>query len=604
MTLHRGDEPATDGLQPWTIDESSLLDVQSVAGTAVPTVGVWAGPPEDPARYELLEPVGGGAEGRTFRAQYRPAPSAQPVPVAVKQFLPPPGASLTWPHDGTWPRLSQQFRVLAGVRQNPHLVDTREVFLGAISTAPEELVPFVVMEWVDGRSPVDMLADGGVSLRTRLAWVEDLAAALRTLRSLSTHPGNAVVHGDVKPENCLITSAGALVLIDLGAATHAEGGARAGLHTPGFAAPEVVAAPGSSRTFASDAYSLGATAFAFLTGHSPSVAKGETFAQDVTEAVVHAPALRAVGSPRHRRRLAEHLLLLLDPDPERRQRHDTTRWAQALRTLGFGRGRRVRQRTLATALVAAAALGTTYVLDVPPFHRAETATGSSEQEALVQQVAAAYDDAAHTIQWDQLPEDGPLLDPRTQASWTFPEDSEAWPTVFAGAAAVASAQGYDVHVTDASLITDIPAPVVATSREVLTSKVSIVSGQGAVGLFCRGGDLDAGERYAFMFSHAGAVGIFEPDDPGGEAGANSTGFWYLHGIDLRDGVELQASCRDEGAKVVLQLAVNGKTVLTYEPTKILGPSRSGVEVYSFGGVESGGEDITARVTSFAQLSTA
>jgi hypothetical protein len=89
-----------------------------------------------------------------------------------------------------------------------------------------------------------------------------------------------------------------------------------------------------------------------------------------------------------------------------------------------------------------------------------------------------------------------------------------------------------------------------------------------------------------MFSHTGAVGIFQTD--AGSSGPSTdvgTGWWYLQGLDPGQDVRLQARCEDADGGVKLTMLVDGRQVLTYRPHgELLGPGYSGVEAYSFGAV--------------------
>lgn len=283
-----------------------------------------------------------------------------------------------------------------------------------------------------------------------------------------------------------------------------------------------------------------------------------------------------------------------------RERHDITRWAEVLQEFGRHEARAARLVTASVAALSTAALVTTWTLDLPPFDSAIVPVRTTTPE---EQLAAAFDDATMHVRWDLLPEDRALASPRTEVAYSFPQDARAWPAQIAGADVLAGTNGYDLHVQDPTVTAVVPAPETrAVSREVLSADVTVLSGQGATGLWCRGTDAGAGDRYDFLLTHGGAVGIWEPN-PDGLASGKGTGSWYLDGIDLREGVQMQASCLDEGAGVVLLLAVNGRTVLTYEPETLLGPSASGVEAYSYSDLP-GSENLTARFRSFTQVSTA
>ena len=106
--------------------------------------------------------------------------------------------------------------------------------------------------------------DAGLALPTVLDLIEQLAQTLDHLHSHSP----PVVHGDVKPENVVVTADARAVLIDFGAAMRV-GDDRERLGTPGFSAPEVLA--GEALTPAADVYSLAALTVFLLTGIVPKL---------------------------------------------------------------------------------------------------------------------------------------------------------------------------------------------------------------------------------------------------------------------------------------------------------------------------------------------
>ncbi len=106
--------------------------------------------------------------------------------------------------------------------------------------------------------------DAGLALPTVLDLIEQLAQTLDHLHGHSP----PVVHGDLKPENVVVTSDARAVLIDFGAAMRV-GDDRERLGTPGFSAPEVLA--GEALTPAADVYSLAALTVFLLTGIVPKL---------------------------------------------------------------------------------------------------------------------------------------------------------------------------------------------------------------------------------------------------------------------------------------------------------------------------------------------
>ncbi len=126
---------------------------------------------------------------------------------------------------------------------------------------------YVVLEYVDGRSLRDLLeAQGSFSESETVRIGGQIAAALQYAHQ------QGILHGDVKPENILLTAQGVAKLADFGTAealsrTVSPEQAREVLGTIAYLAPEVL--QGSQATPASDVYSLGLTMYEMLAGRLP-----------------------------------------------------------------------------------------------------------------------------------------------------------------------------------------------------------------------------------------------------------------------------------------------------------------------------------------------
>jgi WD40 repeat protein/tRNA A-37 threonylcarbamoyl transferase component Bud32 len=198
-------------------------------------------------RYEPLEVVGRGGEGEVIRAIDHL--HARQVALKVRAVT----------DDASRTALLSEARLLLSLRPHPGLPLAREDFF-----VDGRYV--IAMDWIEGTDLEALLAlEGRPGLHPALA-VGYLRQAAEALEHLHAHEP-PIVHGDVKPANLILTSAGRVVLVDFGLSSlPADDVRRAG--TAGFVAPEVAA--GARPTRAADVYSLAATAVALLAGAAPA----------------------------------------------------------------------------------------------------------------------------------------------------------------------------------------------------------------------------------------------------------------------------------------------------------------------------------------------
>ncbi|MEV8252618.1 Stk1 family PASTA domain-containing Ser/Thr kinase [Rhodoglobus sp. NPDC076762] len=131
----------------------------------------------------------------------------------------------------------------------------------------ETLIPFIIMEYVDGRLLKDVVADGP------LAPTEAARVVSQVLTALEYSHRAGVVHRDIKPGNIMVTKSGQVKVMDFGiaravsdsAATIAESSAIVG--TAQYFSPEQ--ARGEGVDARSDLYSTGVVLFELLTGKPP-----------------------------------------------------------------------------------------------------------------------------------------------------------------------------------------------------------------------------------------------------------------------------------------------------------------------------------------------
>ncbi|CAN5453200.1 Stk1 family PASTA domain-containing Ser/Thr kinase [soil metagenome] len=135
------------------------------------------------------------------------------------------------------------------------------------ATGTETLIPFIVMEYVDGRLLKDIVAEGPLEPAEAARIIEQVLTALE----YSHRAG--VVHRDIKPGNIMITTGGQVKVMDFGiaraisdsSATIAETSAIVG--TAQYFSPEQ--ARGETVDARTDLYSTGIVLFELLTGRAP-----------------------------------------------------------------------------------------------------------------------------------------------------------------------------------------------------------------------------------------------------------------------------------------------------------------------------------------------
>jgi serine/threonine-protein kinase len=130
---------------------------------------------------------------------------------------------------------------------------------------------YLAMEYVDGGSLQDKLAAGPLSAAAAVSVAIDVANGLQAAHEIG------LVHRDVKPDNILLTKAGAPKITDLGLAKAADEESSGltqtgiGIGTPLYASPEQVR-DAKTVDARGDIYSLGCVLYACLVGRPPFLA--------------------------------------------------------------------------------------------------------------------------------------------------------------------------------------------------------------------------------------------------------------------------------------------------------------------------------------------
>src|SRR5262249_9445762 len=142
------------------------------------------------------------------------------------------------------------------------IYDTGEEMAGATP------VPYIVMEFVEGRTLSDLLRDEG---RLLPEWAAEITDGV--LRALDYSHRNGIVHRDIKPANVMVTQAGDVKVMDFGIARSMSGSQSTLTQTAEVVGTAQYMSPEQARgervDARSDLYSLGCLLYELLTGRPP-----------------------------------------------------------------------------------------------------------------------------------------------------------------------------------------------------------------------------------------------------------------------------------------------------------------------------------------------
>jgi serine/threonine protein kinase/Tol biopolymer transport system component len=179
-------------------------------------------------------------------------------------------------------------------------------------------VDFLVMEYVDGVTLTQKVAQGALPEKELLTLGSDIA------RTLNAAHSQGVVHSDLKPGNIMLTSRGHVKLLDFGlaklvhvsdtAATETLSQTQGATGTLPYMAPEQL--QGKPPDYRSDLYSLGAVFYELATGRRPLRAEG--VAQLIHAILLEPPVRPRELNSRVSAELERIILKCLEKDPENR----------------------------------------------------------------------------------------------------------------------------------------------------------------------------------------------------------------------------------------------------------------------------------------------
>ncbi len=247
--------------------------------------------------YEILEHVATGGMGKVYKGRQISLDRM----VAIKTLSP------KLSNDDAFKNNFIREARSAGKLNHPNLVQVHDV-------DKEGEILYFAMEYVEGHSVKELLEkDKVISPQRTLDIVIQACSALDYVHQ------NKLIHRDMKPDNLIIDNEGQVKLVDLGISKSlkdkddsAETGRVVG--TPHYISPEQ--ARGEALDGRSDIYSLGATMFHMLTGHTPF--KGKTSKEILQQHLyTKAPELKAVKSDLSEE-LSDLVAAMLAKDPEKR----------------------------------------------------------------------------------------------------------------------------------------------------------------------------------------------------------------------------------------------------------------------------------------------
>jgi eukaryotic-like serine/threonine-protein kinase len=213
------------------------------------------------AHYQIVEKLGEGGMGVVWKAR-----DTHLDRIVALKLLPPERLSDL----GRKQRFVQEAKA-ASALNHPNIITVHDI-------ADAEGTPFIVMEYVQGKTLDHLIGRKGLKLSTALDYAVQIAAALAKAHSVG------IVHRDLKPSNIMISDGGLVKVLDFGLAkltdpadsndgTHTRTLAPTGKHlteegyivgTAAYMSPEQ--AQGKPVDARSDVFSFGSVLYEMVTG--------------------------------------------------------------------------------------------------------------------------------------------------------------------------------------------------------------------------------------------------------------------------------------------------------------------------------------------------
>ena len=205
-------------------------------------------------KYKLTYLIGIGGMGQVYLADRTDLEAHQQVAIKI--------INTGYLSEIYQKRFDRERKILSRLN-HPHIT---RIYDGGISEAG---MPFIVMEYVEGKPLLEYINDQKLSLAKRLELFLDLCSAVSYAHQ------NFIMHRDLKPGNILVTNHGIVKVIDFGIAKILEDDSGEDdltmmgyiPLTPAYASPEQL--KGEPLTVVSDVYSLGVILYELVTGNKP-----------------------------------------------------------------------------------------------------------------------------------------------------------------------------------------------------------------------------------------------------------------------------------------------------------------------------------------------
>lgn len=284
------DAPA--GLCPKCLMREALSDDDTAGPTDAVPLGAFG-------NYDLLEELGHGGMGVVYKARQR---SLHRI-VALKMLLGGQFAGKV---------ALGRFRAeaeLAAQLQHPNIVAIHEI-------GEHEGLPYFTMDFVAGRSLVDLVREHPLPARAAATYLQTIAKAIHYAHE------QGVLHRDLKPSNVLIDASDQPRITDFGLAKRLTGSSSdltqsgQALGSPNFMPPEQAAGKHKTSGPTSDIYGLGAILYYLVTGRPPFMAENASAA--VRQVLENEPVSPRALNPGVPRDLETLCLKCLQKEPKQR----------------------------------------------------------------------------------------------------------------------------------------------------------------------------------------------------------------------------------------------------------------------------------------------